>query len=114
MRKTPLEDRILEYLRTVGYKGMGVMSKDLQVRFENVKWTLNKMVFERKVEPVIYGGIRLYKAKRSRVPEKRPAFHSTPTHKHLRTKEVVTHDLPKKRLNGCVRREPSGSEKART
>lgn len=66
MRKTPLEDRILEYLRAVGYKGMGVMSRGVHVRRENLKWTLIKMPFEDKVEPVVYGGIRLHKAKRSR------------------------------------------------
>lgn len=58
-----MQSRILEYLRSVGYKGKGVMSKDLHVRIENAKWTLNKMVFEGKIEPVVYGGIRLYKAK---------------------------------------------------
>jgi len=39
------------------------MSKDLHVRIENLKWMLNKMAFEGKVEQVVYGGIRLYKAK---------------------------------------------------
>ena len=64
-RKRSLESRILKYLATEGYKGMGVMSRELDVRIENVKWTLNKMVFERKVEPVVYGGIRLYRARKS-------------------------------------------------
>jgi hypothetical protein len=62
-RKGSLESRILKYLATEGYKGMGVMSRELHVRVENLKWTLNKMVFERKVEPVVYGGIRLYKVR---------------------------------------------------
>lgn len=62
-RKRPLENQILKYLRSVGYRGMGVMSKNLDVEIGNVKWTLNKLVTEGKVEPVVHGGVRLYKVK---------------------------------------------------
>jgi len=31
------------------------------VSCESLKWTLNKMVFEGKVEPLVYGRTRLYK-----------------------------------------------------
>lgn len=68
-RKESLESRILNYLRTEGYRGMGVMSRDLHVRIENVKWTLNALVFEGKVEPVVYGGIRIYRAKAQKSSE---------------------------------------------
>ena len=62
-RSGSLESRIPKYLAAEGYKGMGVMSRELHVRMENLKWTLNKMVFERKIEPVVYGGIRLYRVR---------------------------------------------------
>lgn len=39
------------------------MSKNLDVEIGNVKWTLNKLVTEGKVEPVVHGGVRLYKVK---------------------------------------------------
>jgi hypothetical protein len=42
---------------------MGAMGKDLLVENGNVKWTLNRLVTEGKVEPVVYGGVRLYKVK---------------------------------------------------
>lgn len=45
------------------------MSRDLHVRIENVKWTLNALVFEGKVEPVVYGGIRIYRAKTQKSSE---------------------------------------------
>jgi len=61
--KERLENRILEYLRSVGYRGMGTMSRDLDVSLDRVKWTLQSLVKAGKVETDIYGGIRVYRAK---------------------------------------------------
>jgi len=47
--KERLENRILEYLRSVGYRGMGTMSRDLDVSLDRVKWTLQSLVKAGKV-----------------------------------------------------------------
>jgi len=62
--KGRLEDRILEYLRTRGYGGMSVMSRDLDVSPDRVKWALRSLAKERRVETRIYGCMRVYRAKR--------------------------------------------------
>jgi len=63
--KERLDDRVLEYLRTRGYRGMGTMSQDLDVSIDRVKWTLRRLVAEGKVEALIYGSVRTLRAKNS-------------------------------------------------
>lgn len=62
--KKPLENRILKYLHSVGYRGMGTMSRDLDVSLDRVKWALRSLVKAGKVETDVYGGMRVYRAKR--------------------------------------------------
>jgi len=62
--KERLDDRVLEYLRTRGYSGMGVMSRELGVSLDRVKWALRSLVKEGRVETRIYGCMRVYRAKR--------------------------------------------------
>jgi len=63
--KERLGDRVLEYLRTRGYRGMGVMSRELGVSLDKVKWALRRLVAEGKVEELVYGSVRTYRAKSS-------------------------------------------------
>jgi len=63
--KESLDDRVLEYLRTRGYRGMRTMSRDLDVSIDRVKWTLRRLVAEGKVETLVYGSVRTYRAKNS-------------------------------------------------
>ena len=62
--KERLGDRVLEYLRTRGYRGMGVMSRDLGVSLDKVKWALRSLAKEGRVEAHIYGCMRVYRAER--------------------------------------------------
>ena len=61
--KERLGDRVLEYLRTRGYSGMGVMSRELGVSLDRVKWALRNLAKEGKVEMRIYGCMRVYRGK---------------------------------------------------
>jgi len=60
-----LDDRVLEYLRGRGYRGMGVMGRELGVSLDKVKWALRRLVAEGKVEALVYGSVRTYRAKNS-------------------------------------------------
>lgn len=59
--KERLDERVLEYLSSVGYTGVSSMSRKLGVTSNRVKRALRRLVLKRKVEVCRYATVTIYR-----------------------------------------------------
>jgi predicted ArsR family transcriptional regulator len=83
--KECLDERVLEYLLSVGYTGFGSMSRELGVTRSRVKRALRRLVVKGKVEVCRYATATIYRAIKE--PEVR-----SPTGRRSPVEELVRDD----------------------
>ena len=59
--KERLDERVLEYLSSVGYTGVSSMSRELDATSNRVKRALRRLVLKRKVEVCRYATVTIYR-----------------------------------------------------
>ncbi len=56
-----MDERVLEYLSSVGYTGVSSMSRELDATSNRVKRALRRLVLKRKVEVCRYATVTIYR-----------------------------------------------------